>query len=190
MSSLTSVPSLNHLPEQPLVPGSASYSQRCHSITQKLDWGESRNEARGTEKEASAHHYPGLFFSLQICDFETGYPAADGMRRRLPGHSLVEHTHIMRTHAECALIPYRRLICSGYRPGTEQKLEVFRQLCCLPPAHRIKGGGRGTGDTLLRQNDKEAFVFILPNQTEPCLSLHPVGTFFAWSPGAYTLNIF
>lgn len=100
------------------------------------------------------------------------------------------HTHIMRTHAECALIPHRRLICSGYRPGTEQKLEVLRQLRCLPPAYRIKGGRRGTGDTLPRQNDKEAFVFILPNQTEPCLSLRPVGTSFAWSPGAYALNIF
>lgn len=94
------------------------------------------------------------------------------------------HTHIMRTHAEYALIPYRRLICSGYRPGTEQKLEVLRQLRCLPPAYRIKGGRRGTGDTLPRQNDKGAFVFILPNQTEPCLSLRPVGTFFRLEPGS------
>lgn len=103
------------------------------------------------------------YFS-QICGFETGYPAADGMRRRLPRFFSTRrthtHTHIMCTHAECAPIPHRRLICSGYRPGTEQKLEVLRQLRCLPPAYRIKGGRRRTGDTLPRQNDKEAFGFF------------------------------
>lgn len=61
----------------------------------------------GRKKEAYVPHYPGLFFSFQICDFETGYPAADGMRqRRLPGLSLVEHTHTLSHAHTCRVCTY------------------------------------------------------------------------------------
>lgn len=163
ISPLTSVQSLNHLPGQPLVPTCTSYSRlTCNNDgipSLGCSVGESRKEARSKE-EATLYYHAGLYFLILNLRFEklTGYPAADGMWRRLPGFLHVSrcgsranthsHMHIMCTHAESTLVPHWRLICSGYCLGTEQKLEVLRLLCCLPSAYRMKGRRGGEQETV------------------------------------------
>lgn len=207
MSPLTSVQSLNHLPGQPLVPSCTSYSPpTCNNDgipSLGCSVGESRKEGRGAKRKPRRVIMRGLYFPILSLHFEklTGYPAADGMWRRLPGflhvsrcrprkHALARahYAHTCRVYAypppKAHLL--RILPWDGTEAGSVAAALLFT-LSLQDERKKRRKTGDSYPDGMIR-----SICFILLNQKELCLSLRPTVNVCAFhrGPGVRAINTF